>query len=422
MTTSIKPPEDPLGSGSISSTRSPAVNPARKAPSYSQLPEPTPVPNPPSTVGAAESTEQLPESHAVNAAPVIPPASTHKFPTPPTSVRVPSSIAGTTVAAEASILSSQPANAVPSISATTDSAGAAKSSTTAPTLNPTPHTASASAPSLAPKKDDQSPKQSDIGTSTASTRETYLTETSTAAPITATHPASEERESTRDSSQTLTPQEVVELYLIGVQDMYPELTIGSSLRSNMVLDEDWPNHRVNAADNAFRAVKDMIQAKELSLGSSDDDDKDYDSDGNSVSSVASYMQKKPKKTNLDDDDRIFFNSLPTCYALCFAFDTRDVTKSYCPFGKFNKCWQEKNSLQTILDGIECKSKPFTADGLRDHISQCHSTSWCGMGVKLYLHELYPNPKTAPKEVTSKQNKTKKKTSKLTHSQPTPPID
>ncbi len=93
MTTSIEPTEDPLRSGAISLTRSPPLNPARKVPSYSQLPEPTPVPNPPSTVGAAESTEQLPESHAVNAAPVIPLASTRKLPTPPTSVCVPSSIA-----------------------------------------------------------------------------------------------------------------------------------------------------------------------------------------------------------------------------------------------------------------------------------------------------------------------------------------
>ena len=137
MTTLIKPPEDPLRSGAISSTRSPPVNPARKAPSSSQHPEPTPVPNPLSTVRAAESTEQLPESHAVNAAPVIPPTSTHKLPTPPTSVCVPSSIAGTTVAAEAAILPSQPASAVPSISATTDTAGAAQSSTTAPIRNPT---------------------------------------------------------------------------------------------------------------------------------------------------------------------------------------------------------------------------------------------------------------------------------------------
>ncbi len=78
MTTSIEPSEDPLGSGAISLTRSPPLNPARKAPSSSQLPEPTPVPNPHSTVLAAESTDQLPESHAVNAAPVIPPASTRK--------------------------------------------------------------------------------------------------------------------------------------------------------------------------------------------------------------------------------------------------------------------------------------------------------------------------------------------------------
>ena len=116
MRTSIKPPEDPLGSGAISLTRSPPLNPARKVPSYSQLPEPTPIPNPPSTLGAAESTEQLPESHAVNAAPVIPPTSTH-------------------IAEEAAILSSQ--SAVPSISATTDTAGAAQSSFTAPIRNPT---------------------------------------------------------------------------------------------------------------------------------------------------------------------------------------------------------------------------------------------------------------------------------------------
>ena len=131
----------------------------------------------------------------------------------------------------------------------------------------------------------------------------------------------------------------------------------------MVLDEDWPNVRVNAASNAFRAVKDMIQAKELVFGSSNDDDKRYDSDGNSVSSVASYMQKKPKKTNLDEEDRKFFNSLPTCYALYFAFNTSDISKSYCPFAKYNKSWQESHSLESILDGMECNGKEFTADGL-----------------------------------------------------------
>ena len=37
----------------------------------------------------------------------------------------------------------------------------------------------------------------------------------------------------------------------------------------------------------------------------------YDSD----ESVASYMQKKPKKTNLDDEDKKFFICLPKCYAI-----------------------------------------------------------------------------------------------------------
>lgn len=257
-----------------------------------------------------------------------------------------------------------------------------------------PHTAAPSDSSLAPKQGDQSPKQSDIGTSTA-------------APITATHLAAGERKSTR------------EMYLTAVQDMYPEHNMGY-LRSHMVLDEDWANVRANAASNAFRAVKDIIEAKEPECESRNDDDKHYDSDGNTVSSVASYMQKKPKKTKLDDEDRKFFNSLPTCYALYFAFDTHNVSKSFCPFAKYNKSWRERHSLESILDGMECNDKEFTADGLRDHISQCNPESWCGMGVKLFLHELYP--KTASKEVTSKQNKKRKKNSKSTHSQLSPPIE
>ena len=259
-----------------------------------------------------------------------------------------------------------------------------------------PYTASHSDPSLAPKQGDQSPKQSDTGTSTA-------------APITTTHLAAGEGKFTR------------EMYLTAVQDMYPEHNI-DYLRSHMVLDEDWPNVRVNAASNAFRAVKDMIQAKELVFGSSNDDDKCYDSDSNTVASAASYMEKKPKKIYLDEEDRKFFNSLPTCYALYFAFDTSNVSQSYCLFAKYNKSWRESHSLESILDGMECNGKEFTANGLRDHISQCHSESWCGMGVKLFLRELYPNPKTAPKEVTLKQINMREKKSKLTHSQLSPPIE
>ncbi len=79
-------------------------------------------------------------------------------------------------------------------------------------------------------------------------------------------------------------------------------------------------------------------------------------------------------------------------------------------------------MESILDGMECDDEEFTADGLRDHISQCHSKSWCGIGVKLFLDELYPKPKTASKEVTAKQNKKRKKNSKSNHSQLTPPIE
>ncbi len=101
-------------------------------------------------------------------------------------------------------------------------------------------------------------------------------------------------------------------------------------------------------------------------------------------------RKIPKK-NLDDEDKKFFTCLPTCYAMFFAFDSMDAVESYCPCAKHNKCWQEKNSLESILDEYECKIRSFKADELRQHVSQNHSKSWCGMGVKLFLNELYPSP-------------------------------
>ncbi len=87
----------------------------------------------------------------------------------------------------------------------------------------------------------------------------------------------------------------------------------------------------------------------------------------------------------------------------FAFDSKDAVESYCPFAKHNKCWQEKNSLESILDGLECKNRSFKADELRQHVSQNHSKSWCGMGVKLFLHELYPSTLTANKLSTAHPN-------------------
>ena len=53
-------------------------------------------------------------------------------------------------------------------------------------------------------------------------------------------------------------------------------------------------------------------------------------DESSDGSYASYIQKKPKKVNLDEDDKKFFTSLPTCYALFFAFDSRNVSESIPP--------------------------------------------------------------------------------------------
>ena len=76
---------------------------------------------------------------------------------------------------------------------------------------------------------------------------------------------------------------------------------------------------------------------------------------------------------------------------------------------------KKNSLESILDGFDCKDKSFEADGLRQHVSQVHSKSWCGMGVKLFLHELYPSTLTSNKESTAKQTKKGNKRKKSTHS-------
>lgn len=117
-----------------------------------------------------------------------------------------------------------------------------------------------------------------------------------------------------------------------------------------------------------------------------------------------------RKTNIDDDEKKFFTSLPTCYSMFSAFDSQDVVHSYCPFTKHNKCWHEKNALVTILDGYDCNNKAFQADGLRHHTSTQHSKMWCGMGVQIFLQELYPKP-TGCKQSSSnkfgKKHKSKK---------------
>ena len=197
-----------------------------------------------------------------------------------------------------------------------------------------------------------------------------------------------------------------EMYLKAIQEMYPEANMGL-LSSNLAIYEDWDNVRAVAALKAFTAVRKMITEKKLVYDNRTSLSDDEDSDG----SCASYMQKKPKKTNLDDEDKKFFTSLPTCYSLFFAFDSKDAAHSYCPFSSHNKCWQSKNSLETVLDGYECRNRPFKSNELQQHVAQNHSKSWCGVGLKIFLHELYPSPLTAEKGVASKTSNIKKKKSK-----------
>ena len=66
--------------------------------------------------------------------------------------------------------------------------------------------------------------------------------------------------------------------------------------------------------------------------------------------------------NMDEEDKKFFTSLTTCYALFFAFDSRDVSESYCLFAKHNEGWQKMKSLETI-SGYTCQNRPFKADEL-----------------------------------------------------------
>ena len=191
-----------------------------------------------------------------------------------------------------------------------------------------------------------------------------------------------------------------ESYLDAIHEMYPEMII-AKLSNYLPYFEDWYKVRAAAALKAFMAVKDMIDHGDLvydNRASLSDDDDDSDN------SVASYMQKKPKKQNLDDEDKKFFTSLPTCYSLYFSFETQDATPSYCPFSSHNKCWRNKNSLEALLDGYECKSKPFKRDELGQHVRMNHSKSWCGEGARIFLNEMYPSSLTAKPLTQKKKSK------------------
>ncbi len=165
-----------------------------------------------------------------------------------------------------------------------------------------------------------------------------------------------------------------DLYLKAIKEIYPDSVIGW-LSSNMTFHKDWATTRTVAALRAFTTVKSMMSYEKLVYDDRTSlSDYDVSDDDDSDASVASNMQKKSKKMNLDDEDKKFFTCLPTCYAMFFAFDSKDALGSYCPFASHNKCWQEKNSLESTLDEYECGNRPFKADELRQHVPQIHFKS------------------------------------------------
>ena len=83
----------------------------------------------------------------------------------------------------------------------------------------------------------------------------------------------------------------------------------------MAFDEDWSITSSFAGSRAFTPVKRMIADRKLEY----DDRASLSDDDDSESSVASYMQKKPKKMYMDYEDKKFFTCLATCYALFFAY-------------------------------------------------------------------------------------------------------
>ena len=118
----------------------------------------------------------------------------------------------------------------------------------------------------------------------------------------------------------------------------------------MAFHEDWTTTRAVAALKAFNTVKSMLTEGKLVYDDrtsiSDDVDSDEsgasnDDDSDEGEASRKWKKpKKPKKTMLDEEDKKFFTCLPTCYAMFFAFDTKDFVESYCPFSKHNKCWQK----------------------------------------------------------------------------------
>ena len=102
-----------------------------------------------------------------------------------------------------------------------------------------------------------------------------------------------------------------DLYLQAIQEMYPGINAGW-LSSHLTYYEDWAQVRATAALKAFTTVKKRITEKKIVYDKRTSLSDDESSDG----SYASYVQKKPKKVNLDEDDKKFFTTNLLCLVFC----------------------------------------------------------------------------------------------------------
>jgi hypothetical protein len=209
----------------------------------------------------------------------------------------------------------------------------------------------------------------------------------------------------------LKPKTDRDLYLDDICKMYPDINM-RKLSEHMSYYENWASVRMDAALKAYGKVNDMLMNGKLTYDNSTSYDEEEDESDDDDSDGKWRIQKKPPKKKLDEEDKKFFTSLPACYSLFFALDSQDTTWSICPFSKNNKCWQQKYSLEKVLSGYECNSTSFKSDPLRQHVCGAHSDLWCGVGLRMFLEELYPSSFTGERTSTSK--KSKKKKSKSIH--------
>lgn len=115
--------------------------------------------------------------------------------------------------------------------------------------------------------------------------------------------------------------------------------------------------------------KKLVYGNRTSLSDNESFNDSHSDDESSDGIYASRVHKMTRKTNVDDDHKKFFTSLPTYYSMFPAFDLQDVVHSYCPFAKLNECWHEKNALVTILDGYDPiikHSKQMVCDSIYLH--------------------------------------------------------